>query len=73
MSFRCMIITGYTKEKPSQPIKQISPLRFATEKEALGFGRMMFEPPRTVESWDIEQIEEPANYSYKKGKLSKIP
>ena len=72
MSFRCVIITQYTKEKPGQPIEQVSPLRFATEKEALGFGTLMFELPRTVESWDIEQIEEPANYNYKKGKLIRL-
>ena len=73
MSFRCVIITQYTKEKPGQLIEQISPLRFATEKEARNFGKRMFEPPQTVESWDVETTIEPANYSYKKGKLSEIP
>ena len=65
MSYR-LILTGHGKKR------QTSPLRFATDKEALSFGRSFLEPPQTVKSWKVEKTDEPANYSYRNNKLVKL-
>ena len=51
---------------------RVSPLRFATVKEAIAFGNRIFEPTKTVESWEVEEVEEPPNYTFKKGKLVNV-
>jgi hypothetical protein len=70
MSYRCIITLKPDARLKGQPAEQASPLRFATAEEAQAFGRVMFEPPESVESWKVEQVEQPANYSYKNGKLA---
>jgi hypothetical protein len=52
-----------------QPAEQASPLRFATAEEAAAFGRLMFEPPESVESWDVEEVNEAPNFSFKNEQL----
>jgi hypothetical protein len=71
MSFRCVITRKPDARLKGQPAQQASPLRFATTEEATAFGRVMFEPPETVESWDVEPANGPANYSYN-GKLTRL-
>lgn len=72
MPYRCVIRLKPDARQKGQPAQQASPLRFATTEEARAFGRVMFEPPGAVESWDVEPTDEPANYSYKMGKLERL-
>jgi len=72
MSWRCVILLSQSAWVTDKQHSQVSPLRFPTAEEARVFGRAMFEPPETVKSWDVEPVEEPANYSYKKGQLKRL-
>ncbi len=69
MSWRCTITVDRAVLMKGVPRQQVSPLRFKTKEEAQDFGCKIFEPPMSVESWDIESTPEPTNFSYKGGKL----
>ena len=73
MSFRCVTKLRQDVLLKGQLAQQdrVSPLRFATAKEAIAFGNWIFEPTKTVESWDVEQVDEPPNYCYKEGRLAR--
>lgn len=72
MPYRCVITLKHGARLKGQPAQQASPLMFATAEEARAFGRAIFEPQETVESWDVEQVNEAPNYSYKNGKLTRL-
>jgi hypothetical protein len=72
MPYRCVITLKQFALHKGESAQQASPLRFPTAEEARAFGRVMYEPPETVESWDVEPADGPANYSYKKGKLKPL-
>ena len=69
MSYRLILdfLEGHGIKSP-----QTSPLRFATDEEALSFGRRFLEPPQSVQSWKLEETDLPANYSYHNQKLVRL-
>lgn len=56
MSFVCELVIGAYR-----PGRVKSPLRFVKETQAAEFGRVMFEPPQSVESWKVIPDPESAN------------
>jgi hypothetical protein len=72
MSYRCVVTLKPAIRLKGQPVKQVSPLCFATVEEAQNFGQAMFEPPESIDDWKVEQVEQPANFSYNNGKLTYI-
>lgn len=71
MSFRCVILLKQDARWQGQPPTQTSSLRFPAIEEARAFGQVMFEPLQSIESWDIESVDEPPNYTYRKGQLKR--
>ncbi len=72
MSWRYVLTINRMVLMKEQPAQQVSPLRFATPDEATDFGQKMFEPPQSVESWDLEETKESPNFSYKNGTLKAL-
>jgi hypothetical protein len=72
MSYRCIITLKPDARRKGQPAQQASPLRFATAEEAAAFGRVMFEPPESVETWKVEEVSEAPNFSFKNKQLCQI-
>lgn len=72
MPYRCVITLRREALQSGQRAQQASSLRFALAEEAAAFGRVIFEPPQTVESWELEEVNKAPNYSYKKGKLTRL-
>ena len=74
MSFRCVTKLRQDVLLKGQLAQQVrvSPLIFATAKEAIAFGNRIFEPTKTIESWEVEQVDELPNYCYKKGRLKNL-
>ena len=65
----CRLILTLIDGHNIKPNPQTSPLRFATDEEALSFGKTLLEPSQTVESWKVEETALPPNYSYRNNKL----
>lgn len=69
MSFYCVLKIDHSAVGRGNLETQDSPFWFKTKTEATAFGLVMFEPPRSVESWKVEESKDKPNYRYKNGKL----
>lgn len=53
------------EDRNTKPI-QDSPLRFASQEDALAFGKKVFEPPLSVVKWSIISSQDAPNFPFKK-------